>query len=187
MPRSPAQVLSCTYTLSDTPKDLTQLYVYESKQPIARDTTHAGGWDYNTATNQITFYGAACQALQSGKVSDLVIVYGCPLGHRLTRTWQTWRGVCRAESVLHSRKDSDEAPDGRVRTRRVHIGRACPGPGRGGGGKHHGPPPAAFDACKGKAEGDVCTFKGRKRTVEGTCQPARKVEALVCRRAHADK
>lgn len=73
------QVLSCTYTLSDKPKDLTQLYVYESKQPIARDTTHAGGWDYNAATNQITFYGAACQALQSGKVSDLVIVYGCPL------------------------------------------------------------------------------------------------------------
>jgi hypothetical protein len=73
------QVLSCTYTLSDTPKDLSQLYVYQAKQPIARDTTHASGWDYDAATNQITFYGAICQALQSGQVSDLVIVYGCPL------------------------------------------------------------------------------------------------------------
>jgi len=73
------QVLTCVYTLSEKPTDLSQLYVYQSKQPVARDTTHAGGWDYSASTNQITFYGAACQALQSGKVSDLVIVYGCPL------------------------------------------------------------------------------------------------------------
>jgi hypothetical protein len=57
----------------------------------------------------------------------------------------------------------------------------------GGGGKHHGPPPAAFDVCKDKAEGDACTFKGRKGTVEGTCQPARKVEALVCKGPHRGK
>lgn len=73
------QVLTCVYTLSEKPTDLSQLYVYQSKQPITRDTTHANGWDYDPGTNQITFYGSACQALQSGKVSDLVIVYGCPL------------------------------------------------------------------------------------------------------------
>jgi hypothetical protein len=73
------QVLSCSYALSEKPKDLSQLYVYQAKLPIARDTTHKNGWDYDSTTNQLTFFGAACQALQSGKVSDLVIVYGCPL------------------------------------------------------------------------------------------------------------
>lgn len=73
------KVLSCTYTLSEVPKDLTQLYVYQGKQQILRDTTHAGGWDYDSATNRITFYGAACEALKSGQVASLVIVYGCPL------------------------------------------------------------------------------------------------------------
>jgi hypothetical protein len=72
-------VLTCSYSLSDVPDDLAQLYVYQGKQAIARDTSHANGWDYDTKSNQLTFYGAACQALQSGQVSSLVIVYGCPL------------------------------------------------------------------------------------------------------------
>src|SRR5262249_5080223 len=38
-------VLSCTYTLSDVPQDLDQLYVYFDRNPIARDTTQAAGWD----------------------------------------------------------------------------------------------------------------------------------------------
>jgi hypothetical protein len=51
-------------------------------------------------------------------------------------------------------------------------------------GKHHGPPPAAFDACKGKADGDACSYEGRKGVVNGTCRPAHKVEALVCMHPH---
>jgi hypothetical protein len=73
------QVLSCIYTLSEKPKDPSQLYVYQSKQAVARDTTHANGWDYDANTSQLTFYGPPCQALRSGQVSDLAIVYGCPL------------------------------------------------------------------------------------------------------------
>ncbi|HEY3359918.1 MAG TPA: vWA domain-containing protein [Polyangia bacterium] len=72
-------VLSCSYTLSGVPPDLDKLYIYENQQPISRDTAHAGGWDYDAATNQVTFFGAACQALQSGQVTDLTIVYGCPI------------------------------------------------------------------------------------------------------------
>ncbi len=44
---------------------------------VMRDPTHAGGWDYAAAKNQVTFYGAACDALKGGKVTDLDIVFGC--------------------------------------------------------------------------------------------------------------
>jgi hypothetical protein len=42
------------------------------------------------------------------------------------------------------------------------------------GGRPHGPPPAAFEACKGKSAGDACevTFStptGDEHTVKGTC------------------
>jgi hypothetical protein len=71
-------VFSCSYTLSGVPPDLTKLYVYENQQAISRDPTHADGWDYDAATNEATFHGAACTALQSGQVTDLTIVYACP-------------------------------------------------------------------------------------------------------------
>ena len=44
---------------------------------IPRDPTHMNGWDYDPATNQITFYGPACDALKAGTVTDVDIVFGC--------------------------------------------------------------------------------------------------------------
>jgi len=72
-------VLSCSYTLSDVPPDPDLLFIYFDGTAISRDPTHADGWDYDPATNQITFYGAACDSLRSGAVTDLVISYGCPV------------------------------------------------------------------------------------------------------------
>jgi hypothetical protein len=71
-------VLSCTYTLDQVPEDLAELYVYQDDAPISQDPTHANGWDYDPATGELTFYGAACDALEGGDVTDLAIVYGCP-------------------------------------------------------------------------------------------------------------
>ena len=59
--------------------------------------------------------------------------------------------------------------------------------GDGEGHKKHKPPPAAFEACTDKAEGDACSFEGRKGTVNGTCRPAHKGKTLVCRHPHKDK
>ena len=72
-------VLSCSYTLSDVPPDPNLLYIYFDGEEIARDTSGADGWDYDPATNQITFQGPACDRLRSGGVTDLVISYGCPI------------------------------------------------------------------------------------------------------------
>ena len=72
----------------------------------------------------------------------------------------------------------------------VSLSLLAPAVGHAGddhGRKKHKPPPAAFDACKDKAEGDACSFEGRKGTVNGSCRPAHKSETLVCRRPHRDK
>ncbi len=71
-------VLSCSYTLDQVPEDLSDLYVYEDDTAIDRDATHMNGWDYDPSNGTLTFYGAACDALESGSVTDLNIVYGCP-------------------------------------------------------------------------------------------------------------
>lgn len=67
--------LSCVYTLSAPLPDPDQLYVLFDGIQVARDTVD--GWDHDAATNTVTFYGAACDALQSGEVTDLQMVYGC--------------------------------------------------------------------------------------------------------------
>jgi hypothetical protein len=57
----------------------------------------------------------------------------------------------------------------------------------GGKPKKHKPPAAAFEACKDKVVNDACSYEGRKKTVNGTCQPRKKGDGLVCRRAPKQK
>jgi hypothetical protein len=71
-------VLSCSYVLDIVPPDPDELYVYIHDMEIPRDPMHTNGWDYEAMTNQITFYGPACELLQSGEVTDLQIIFGCP-------------------------------------------------------------------------------------------------------------
>jgi hypothetical protein len=62
--------------------DASQVYVFfdASPAPIARDATHAKGWDYDPASRTVTFYGGECEALKSGTVERASIVLGCPGG-----------------------------------------------------------------------------------------------------------
>lgn len=48
-------------------------------------------------------------------------------------------------------------------------------------GRPHGPPPEAVEACANLAEGDACSFSGRRGEVEGTCiVPPQDEETLAC-------
>ena len=70
--------LGCVFSLGDTPPDPNEIYVcFDNADAIPRDATHTNGWDYDPSTNQITFYGPACDALKSGAVGDVDIVFGC--------------------------------------------------------------------------------------------------------------
>jgi hypothetical protein len=69
-------VVSCTFSLASTPPDPNLLYVFFGQSSVQRDPTHQSGWDYDSATNQITFYGSSCSELKSQR-PKVNVVYGC--------------------------------------------------------------------------------------------------------------
>ncbi len=70
------RTLSCTYSLTQVPPDLTKLYVFfDNTELVPRDAGE--GWEYEAATNRVNFAGSYCGRLQNGLVTDLDIVFGC--------------------------------------------------------------------------------------------------------------
>jgi Cys-rich repeat protein len=70
-------VIGCTFTLDPTPPDASQVYVFFDKLGVPRDAAHLGGWDYDPASNQLTFYGSECKKLEASQVSKVDVVFGC--------------------------------------------------------------------------------------------------------------
>ena len=70
---------SCTVELDGPPRDPRLFQVrFDGGDPIPRDETRTRGWDYDRASNTITFYGAECTRVQSGEVSSIDVDFGCP-------------------------------------------------------------------------------------------------------------
>ncbi len=72
------QSLSCSVLLDKT-EAAGELYVFfNDEQSVPEDVSQQEGWSYDPMTGVLTFFGAACEQLKSGAVSDLDIVFGCP-------------------------------------------------------------------------------------------------------------
>jgi len=72
------KTLGCVFQLMDMPPNPDEIYVFfNNVDSVARDGTHMKGWDYDPATNQVTFYGQECTDLKAGNVTDVDIVFGC--------------------------------------------------------------------------------------------------------------
>lgn len=71
-------VLSCVFALDEVPEDPDDLYAFFDMMQVDRDPTHMNGWDYDPATNTVTFYGPACDAIKDGEVGTVNLVFGCP-------------------------------------------------------------------------------------------------------------
>lgn len=77
------KIASCSYTLDQTPSDLSKLYVfldYGGGSPpvrVDRDPLHNDAWDFDYGSGQITFYGATCDTVKNA-VATPMVVYGCP-------------------------------------------------------------------------------------------------------------
>ncbi len=69
--------IGCTLALGEAPPNGDELFVFFEDQPLSRDPSHMEGWDFDPSTNQVTFYGMACDALKSGMVADVDVVFGC--------------------------------------------------------------------------------------------------------------
>ena len=72
------QVLGCDFVVTPAPPQLDQTFVwFEMSTKVPRDMTHADGWDYNTATSTLTFYGSYCTQLKTRVVDTVDVVYNC--------------------------------------------------------------------------------------------------------------
>jgi len=50
---------------------------FNDEQQVPRDPSGTDGWDLDVGKGVLTFFGAACQTLQSGTVRDVDVVFGC--------------------------------------------------------------------------------------------------------------
>ncbi len=76
-------VATCTFELDQVPPDPEEIYVFFDKDPAGVPNDPQNGWTYDPLTNTVSFHGAACEAIKSGAVVDIDIVYGCnepPIG-----------------------------------------------------------------------------------------------------------
>jgi hypothetical protein len=72
------QVLGCDFVVTPTPPVLDQTYVwFEKTTKVPRDMSHAQGWDYDTTTSTLTFYGNYCTQLKTRAVDTVDVVYDC--------------------------------------------------------------------------------------------------------------
>ena len=70
---------SCTIALDGSTRNPALFQVsFDGGPLIPRDTSHASGWDYDEATNTITFYGSECATVEAGSVVTIDVEYGCP-------------------------------------------------------------------------------------------------------------
>ena len=69
------RVVGCDFALGTPPEDPDAVWAFLDDVMVARDDDD--GWSLDTATNMVTFQGAACAQLQGGG-TDIDIVFGCP-------------------------------------------------------------------------------------------------------------
>ena len=70
---------SCTIQLEGTARNPLLFQVrFDGGPLIPRDQSHSSGWDYDTGTNTITFYGSECSTVESGTIVSIDVDYGCP-------------------------------------------------------------------------------------------------------------
>lgn len=72
------KTLGCTFSLDEAPPNPDEIFVFfDNVDKVPRDTTKMDGWDYDAAQQQVTFYGAYCDKLKTGEVTDVDIIFGC--------------------------------------------------------------------------------------------------------------
>jgi hypothetical protein len=71
-------IASCNFALQTAPSSPDLVSIEANGMTIPRDPSHMNGWDYGTGNMSIIFYGAPCDALKSGKITDVKAIYGCP-------------------------------------------------------------------------------------------------------------
>jgi len=71
---------SCSIDLTSRPPDISKVAVFFDGKQVPWDPTHANGWDYEPPGSgmRIRIYGSPCASLESFKVQDVKVIFGCP-------------------------------------------------------------------------------------------------------------
>jgi hypothetical protein len=73
------QVSSCTFTLTATPPDPTNIAVKVNGMKAPPDKTHMNGWDYTSSDNlNVEVYGSWCDQIKGVSANSVNFVLGCP-------------------------------------------------------------------------------------------------------------
>ena len=67
----------CTFPLGKVPPAPDNIGIYADGTKLARDTSHANGWDYDAGMTSVTIFGATCDALMAGRIKTVQAFIGC--------------------------------------------------------------------------------------------------------------
>jgi hypothetical protein len=70
-----ARVVSCELSLTTTPPDPSEIFVYVDDAELPESPTD--GWSYDAGENTITLNGAPCDQLRRGEITRISISFGC--------------------------------------------------------------------------------------------------------------
>lgn len=70
--------MGCDFTLRLSPPDPSRISVAVDGLFMPHDPTRHSGWTYTAASNRITLYGLACDAVATRPGAKVSVVYGCP-------------------------------------------------------------------------------------------------------------
>jgi hypothetical protein len=72
------EVTNCIFPLASDPPSPDDVTVTVNGMKVARDGTHATGWDYAPGGKAIQLFGATCDVVKQGSSDKVAITFGCP-------------------------------------------------------------------------------------------------------------
>ncbi len=72
-----ATAFGCVLKLQKLPNNTEKIYVSFDGKAVPQDKTHKTGWDFDSTTGILTFYGTYCQNLKANKVKSVDIIFVC--------------------------------------------------------------------------------------------------------------
>jgi hypothetical protein len=73
------QVTTCKFPLTNDPPAPDNMFIVIDGTQVARDPSHANGWDYDPATKTVELHGNACSGLKNTAAQSVQVVFGCKL------------------------------------------------------------------------------------------------------------
>jgi Mg-chelatase subunit ChlD len=72
--------ISCTFDLTDIPKDMTNTAIYVNKELVEKDDPN--GWSFGDDMKSITLKGATCEKIKNERTTAVQVLFGCKIPPR---------------------------------------------------------------------------------------------------------